>query len=143
MDDRRTDQHDTQSVDQRRRVNFRELLVVNDLLRERRAASAVLLGPADSDPSARVHLLVPLDPALPVLRADFADVFAHDVAAIFGLRRLGQVGMEPAAKLLAKRLVCGAEIEIHWCLRWGPRDAHLAAPATSVSRRLRSLTPVI
>jgi hypothetical protein len=53
---------------------------------------------------------VPLDASLPVVRAAF---FAHGVGGIFALARLGQVGMEPAAKLLAKRFVFGAEIEIH------------------------------
>jgi hypothetical protein len=115
MDNRGTDQHDTQSVDQHRRVNFRKLLVVDDLLRQRRAAAAVLLGPADSDPAAGVHLLVPLEPPLPVVGA----AFAHEVgvAVVFALPCLGQVGLEPAAELRAKRLVFGAELEIHLSLR--------------------------
>src|SRR5581483_8565989 len=52
----RPDAGDTLKVDRRRRLHAVELLLVDDLLEQGRAASAVLLGPVDAHPAAIVEL---------------------------------------------------------------------------------------
>src|SRR5579872_5868 len=59
MDDGRADQHDAEAIDQRGRAGPGHLFVVDDLLNQVRAASAVFLRPANPDPSGGVRLLMP------------------------------------------------------------------------------------
>src|SRR5207249_1847872 len=82
----------------------------DDVLHHRGGAPAVLLGPLDADPSALVHLAMPLHAALPVVGAFVAHEF--EFGGLF-LATLGRVRFEPASQFLAKGLVLGAVIEIH------------------------------
>src|SRR6202165_1899748 len=72
------------------------LLAIDELLRERGAASAVLFGPADSDPSAGVHLLVPGDATLPMARA----FVGEGPCGLLATLAAWQVGFEPAPPVL-------------------------------------------
>src|SRR5260370_35454062 len=77
---------------------------------EARAASAIFLGPMRCDPSARVHLLMPLEPTLPLV----AFFTRHELDREVRLAMcLGQVFLEQLSEFLAKRLILFAEVEIH------------------------------
>ena len=64
LHERRADHHDADRVDRGRSVGAAHLLGVDELLEERRAASAVLARPVDADPLAGVHRPVPREELL-------------------------------------------------------------------------------
>src|ERR1700674_264541 len=87
-----------------------KLLTEDHSLHYSGAASAVLFGPVDRDPTALVQLLVPSDPAFPLPLG-----LAGHITDRAGSELL--VGLEPTAKLAAKRFVLRAVVEIHlFCL---------------------------
>jgi hypothetical protein len=84
------------------------LLVEDDLLVEARAATAVLLGPADAGPARLPELL------LPGLALVDEGVLVADAAAPTHQRELAAQGVgEPRRDLTAEGLVCFAEMQIH------------------------------
>src|SRR5438132_284987 len=103
------DQGDTEAVHERRRFDARQLLAKYDTLLELGTAAAVLLRPRDSDPSAGVHLAMPLQMVRPSAAARLHE-FANLIVARAVRRR---VRLEPGAKLAPKGLGLLAIVEIH------------------------------
>src|SRR5439155_13297825 len=96
------------AIDQLRRLGARHLLVEDDHLDDRRAAPAELARPVEADVARLAHALLP--------GAELPDLVA--VGARGGERAAAQVvrqvGLEPAADLLAERLFAVAEGEGHF-----------------------------
>jgi hypothetical protein len=105
---RGTEQADSHSDHRRAHARARELLAVDDILQNSRAASAVFLRPAGRKPPALGHLLRP-----GLLLLERAPALGHATGGLARIRRELLVGVEPFAKLHPKRFVFGIEIEIH------------------------------
>src|SRR5207302_4797608 len=118
------------TIDQLRRLGGRHLLVEDDHLDDRRAAPAELARPVEADVARLAHALLP--------GAELPDLVA--VGARGGERAAAQVvrqvGLEPAADLLAERLFAVAEVEVHW-EKGAPPPSRL--PCVPARRRLIAL----
>src|SRR5258708_1518472 len=115
MHDGRADQHDAETVDQRGWIGARDFLAVDELLDKICAAAAVFLGPSDTDPSGLVHLLVPIQTALPIVGA----TFAHHPEAVIARLFLRHVRLKPASNFVTESFIFRAESEIHFVfLQW-------------------------
>ena len=115
LQDGGTDQGVAEEVGAHRGVAAGELLVQDDLLDERQALAAVLLGPGGADPAPLVELADPVD----VER--LALVPGHGVPGLAPPR--GQVLVEPAADLQAEGLCLGRIGQVH-----GPKVPPSAGP---------------
>ena len=98
---------DAEDVQDRRRLRERDLLLEDQLLDEREAAAAVLLGPREADEPGVV------EPALPLLQ-DLVRLDARDVGAAEVLPLARQALLEPGADRLAERVLFGSQREVHF-----------------------------
>ena len=110
MHQSRTDQHDTQSIDEARSVGTGQFFVIDDLLLECGAAPAIVFRPAHAHPATLMHLAVPITMEFPV-----AALGPHELALniVTAACRVRQVRIEPRAKFAPERLRFRAEIEVH------------------------------
>src|SRR5262249_53318073 len=104
------DQRNPLAVNQLRGTRAIELLVIDVLLRDGRAPSAILIGVLNPNPATSMHLLVPRQPLLPF--------FTRFVGKELNRERsfamlIGQIGFKPVAKFAAENFVFVAESEIH------------------------------
>ena len=97
--------HQAEDVRRPRRLRPRQLLAEDRLLDQRRPAAAVLLRPRDPGPARGVELALPLALEL-------------ELRLIATLRRGARVVVgEPAAELVAERLLFGGQGEVHRAAR--------------------------
>src|SRR5208282_4142859 len=91
-----------------RRVGPAEFFAVDELLQKRDAASPVFAGPADSDPSGRVHLAMPFQTLLPLPLVSLV----HE-AELWPAHFIFEIFLKPGSKLSPESLVFGAVVKIH------------------------------
>ena len=103
-DDRRAGHADADDADVRRRLGARELLEEDRLVRVRRAAAAVLLGPGEPDVAGVVERPAP--------GAHLGSVEAGRPTAV-ALEVVREVLLEPRAKLGPERGLLGRVAQIH------------------------------
>src|ERR1700722_11062654 len=113
-DQSRPDQHDAEDVQHHRGVHRRHLLAEDELLSDAGVAAAILLGPAQADPSAFMQLAMPLQAPLPIALAlvQHAELVVDRTAAGADL---GQICGNKTSELLPEGFVLGAVLEIHRC----------------------------
>ncbi len=106
--DRRPEQAFADDADPPGSAGARVLLVEDDLLDERRAATAVLGRPPETDPVVAAELLLPL----PALVEQLVLVAGAAAAAHFGEAAVETVG-EPRPRVGTKTFLVGGEVQVH------------------------------
>ena len=109
LDDRRRDVRQAERVERARRVGAVHLLRVDDLLHDARAAAAPLFGPGDRREPGVGKSAVPGAQTFEPLVVDLHRAAGESVAD----QAVRQVGFEPGAELLAKRLGFYGVAEVH------------------------------
>src|SRR5579885_42074 len=95
MNQRRPEQRDAEPGKRHRHAGALQFLLIDDVLQNRRAASAVFARPVNSHPAAFIKLLVPANPRLPVALALVGE-------GVGGRHRILSMLFEPRPKLGAK-----------------------------------------
>src|SRR5579872_1281508 len=112
MNQGRAEQTDAHTGERHSGARARQLLLIDDVLQNAGAATAILLGPANSDPLSFVEFLMPLDAGFPCAVAFLRENITR-------WWRVLDILLEPAAQFFAEAFVLGAIVEIH--LRCLPR----------------------
>ena len=117
--DRRAEQALADDADPARPARARVLLVEDHLLDERRAAAAVLGGPAEADPAVAAELLLPL-PAL----VEALVLVARPAAAAHRRERSVEPVGEPRARIGAEAFLRGGEVQVQAAGRYQRRRSY-------------------
>src|SRR5262249_42501302 len=121
----RTDPRDALEVDHRWRLGAVELLVVDELLKQRSATPAVFFWPVDAHPASAVELAMPV--ATPL---EFALVVGIELVVTAPIAR--KILLEPGPEFVTELFVLFAVFEIH-------REAPSMGVAPMLAQSLRAL----